>query len=93
MGFSGKDVRNIFLTQAFIIGIIGAITGLGLGYGISSLVHRVPFRVAGMTTLPIDYQVIDFVLAVVFGIVTTIIAGYLPSCKASRIDPVVIIRG
>lgn len=93
MGFSGKDVRNIFLMQALIIGVIGAITGLGLGYGISSMVHRVPFRIAGLTTLPIDYQTIDFILAVVFGIVTTIIAGYLPSRKASRIDPVVIIRG
>jgi len=93
MGFSGRDVRNIFLMQAFIIGIIGAITGLGLGFGISSMVHRVPFRIAGLTTLPIDYQTIDFILAVVFGIVTTVIAGYLPARKASRIDPVIIIRG
>jgi len=93
MGFSGKDVRNIFLMQAFIIGIIGGLTGLLLGFGISSLVHRIPFRIAGFDTLPIVYQSIDFILAVVFGIVTTILAGYLPSRKASRIDPVVIIRG
>ena len=93
MGFSGKDVRNIFMMQAFIIGIIGAVTGLGLGYGISSLVHRVPFQIAGFSTLPVEYKSIDFILAVAFGIVTTIIAGYLPSRKASRIDPVIIIRG
>ncbi len=93
MGFSGNDVKNIFLTQALIIGVIGGITGVSLGYGISALIHHVPFRIAGLTTLPITYRATDFVLALVFGVCTTIIAGYIPSRKASRIDPVIIIRG
>ncbi|MBP1639387.1 MAG: transporter, permease protein [Bacteroidetes bacterium] len=93
MGFAGKDILNIFLTQASIIGLLGGATGLILGVGISSLVNRVPFKVAGLTTLPINYHTIDFMSAIVFGILTTIIAGYLPARKASKIDPVLIIRG
>ncbi|WP_228488610.1 FtsX-like permease family protein [Prolixibacter sp. SD074] len=93
MGFSGKDVKNIFLTQAVIIGVVGSITGILFGYGISSLVNEVPFRIAGLTTLPIFYQPVDFIMATVFGTATTIFAGYLPSRKASKIDPVIIIRG
>lgn len=93
MGFSGKDILNIFLTQATIIGLLGAVSGLLLGIGISSAVNHVPFKVAGLTTLPIHYLWSDFAAAIIFGIITTIVAGYLPALKASKIDPVIIIRG
>ncbi|QGY46463.1 FtsX-like permease family protein [Maribellus comscasis] len=93
MGFSGKDILHIFLTQAAIIGVMGGITGVLLGYGISSMVNQVPFKVAGLDTLPIGFHTKDFVLSVLFGITTTLFAGYLPARKASKIDPVIIIRG
>ena len=93
MGFSGKDILRIFLTQATVIGFTGGLTGVGLGYAISSLINQVPFHIAGLSTLPISYQLQDFIAALVFGISTTLLAGYLPARKASKIDPVVIIRG
>lgn len=93
MGFNGWNITNIFLLQAFVIGIIGGVLGLGLGYLISSLINQVPFKVAGLTTLPIMYRPTDFVLAFVFGITTTLVAGFLPARKAARVDPVLIIRG
>ncbi len=93
MGFSGKDVMRIFLTQAAVIGLIGAVSGVILGYAVSSLIHQVPFKIAGLETLPMGYQAKDFIAAIVFGISITLLAGYFPSRKASRIDPVVIIRG
>jgi lipoprotein-releasing system permease protein len=40
MGFSGKDVTQIFLTEAIIIGIIGGIIGMIFGYGISRLIEN-----------------------------------------------------
>jgi lipoprotein-releasing system permease protein len=92
-GFSGGDIMAIFLTQATVIGLLGAVVGVIMGYGMSLLINLVPFSIAGLKTLPIFFQVQDFLLAVVFGILTTLIAGYLPSRKASKIDPVIIIRG
>ncbi len=93
LGFSGKDIMTIFLTQATVIGLLGALVGVIMGYGISLLINQVPFAIAGLETLPISFQAQDFLLAVVFGILTTLIAGYLPSRQASKIDPVIIIRG
>lgn len=92
-GFSGNDIMTIFLTQATVIGLLGAIVGVIMGYGLSLLITLVPFTIAGLETLPIFFRAQDFLLAAVFGILTTLIAGYLPSRKASKIDPVVIIRG
>lgn len=93
LGFSGHDIMTIFLSQATVIGLFGAIVGVIMGYGISLLINQVPFTIAGMETLPIFFTTQDFLLAVGFGIITTLIAGYLPSRKASKIDPVIIIRG
>ena len=93
MGFSGSDITVIFLSQAAIIGLIGSIVGVILGYTISSLINQIPFEIAGLSTLPIHYRYQDFILAIAFGISTTLIAGFLPARKASKIDPVAIIRG
>ena len=93
MGFAGLDIRRIFLTMSSVIGILGGIIGMILGYIVSSLVNRVPFNVAGLATLPMSYDPTDYTLSFIFGLITTFVAGYFPSRKASRVDPVNIIRG
>ena len=93
MGFAGKDVRRIFLTQGTVIGLVGGVIGMALGWLVSDIVNHVPFNVAGLATLPMTYNPKDYILAFSFGLITTFVAGYLPSRKAARIDPVTIIRG
>lgn len=93
MGFDGKDIIQIFLTQSIIIGLIGGFTGLITGFIISAIVDRIPFHIASFTTLPISYIPLDYVMALVFGLIITFIAGYLPAKKASEVDPVAILRG
>lgn len=93
MGFGGKDIVHIFLVQSVIIGLIGGLIGLLLGFAVASFVDRIPFKIASFDTLPITYLPSDYILAMVFGLVVTFVAGYLPARKASRIDPVEILRG
>ena len=93
MGFEGRDIIEIFLTQSVIIGIIGGFIGLLLGYGTAFGVDHLPFEIGGMDTLPMAYHAQDYGLAFLFGLITTFIAGYLPARNASSVDPVAIIRG
>ncbi len=93
MGFNGKDVIEIFLTQSVVIGLIGGFTGLILGNIIVRIVDRIPFEIASLDTLPVVYRPIDYAMAFGFGIIITFLAGYLPARKASKIDPVDILRG
>jgi lipoprotein-releasing system permease protein len=95
-GFSGKDVNQIFITIALSIGIFGGILGLVFGAGLSFVIDNVPFNTPALPTIktfPINYNPKFYLIGAVFSIVTTYFAGYFPSRKASKIDPVLIIRG
>lgn len=95
-GFSGKDVNRIFITIALGIGIFGGALGLLFGLGLSGVIDQIPFNTASLPTVktyPVDYNMNFYIIGAIFSLVTTYFAGYFPSRKASRIDPVVIIRG
>jgi lipoprotein-releasing system permease protein len=95
-GFSGKDVNRIFIGIALTIGIFGGILGLILGFGLSVAIDHIPFNTAALPTIktyPINYNPRFYMIGAIFSIVTTYFAGYFPSRKASKIDPVIIIRG
>lgn len=95
-GFSGRDVKNIFITIAMSIGVSGALFGLLFGFLISAGIDQIPFdtpALPSIKTYPINYSIKFYIIGAVFGVVTTFLAGWLPAQKASRVDPVVIIRG
>ena len=95
-GFSGKDVQLIFMSQAMIIGFVGGILGLLIGFGLVSLIATVPFQTEALPTVetyPINLNPLFFIIGFSFAMLSTFLAGYLPSKKAKKIDPVTIIRG
>lgn len=95
-GFSGSDVQSIFMSQALIIGVIGGGVGLIIGYVLSSIIDRIPFNTEALptiTTYPINYNPWYYLIGVVFALIATFLAGYFPSLKAKKIDPVHVITG
>ncbi len=95
-GFSGRDVQNIFLTIATSIGVLGGLLGLLLGFSLSAVIDQIPFSTASLPTIktyPVNYNPVFYVIGAIFSLVTTFLAGWFPSRKASKIDPVIIIRG
>ena len=95
-GFSGRDVKRIFLTIALSIGIFGGITGLIFGFGLSEFIDQLPFETASLPTIktyPIHYNPVFYFIGAIFSMVTTYLAGLFPAIKASKVDPVDIIRG
>lgn len=95
-GFSGQDVSRIFITIALVIGIAGGGLGLLFGNLLCHLIHSIPFNTDALPTIntyPIDFSTKYYVIAALFSVITTYFAGYFPSRKASKVDPVAIIRG
>lgn len=95
-GFNARDIRHIFMTQSLIIGLIGSALGLMLGYALSLLISSAPLDLGdalATTHFPVNFDVKFYVIGIVFGVLTTSLAGFLPSRKAGKIDPIEIIRG
>lgn len=95
-GFSGNEVKAVFITIALSIGIFGGLCGLLFGFGLSVVIDNLPFNTAAMpniTTFPVNYDIKFYIIGTLFSVITTYFAGFFPARKASKIDPVIIIRG
>lgn len=95
IGYKDKDIRTIFLTESLIIGFFGGILGLLLGFTLQEIVGSIKMNIKGfvaMEHMQFNQSPYFFAFAFVFGMVVTAVAGYIPARKASKIDPVDIIR-
>ena len=91
IGASKKDISHVFNAEAFIIGLISGLIGIGvtllLNIPISAIVEHLA-GVAGIAQLPAAGGVI----LVIISLLLTTIAGLIPSRIASRKDPVEALR-
>ena len=95
-GFAGRDVKWVFIIIALFIGLAGGLIGLILGFALSAIIDQVPFNTPALptiTTYPVNYNPAFYFIGIAFSLITTYLAGLFPARKASKVDPVVIIRG
>jgi len=95
-GFSGNDVKGIFLTISLSIGLVGGLLGLLFGFLLSMGINHIPFETAALPTVktyPVNYNPAFYIVGILFSLLTTYLAGLLPARKAGKVDPVTIIRG
>ncbi len=95
-GFSGRDVKLIFMSQAMLIGLAGGVLGLVFGHLVAVAIDHTPFETEALPTVdtfPVNFNPVFYLIGVVFALTATFFAGYLPARKAEKIDPVEIIRG
>ena len=95
-GFSGKDVKMIFIYISLTIGLSGGMAGLLFGFLFSVGIDQIPFETEALptiTTYPVNYDLIFYIIGLAFSAATTYLAGSFPASKASKVDPVAIIRG
>ena len=91
IGFKGKDVIRIFVTQALSIGLIGVVGGMLMALLMITLLKKV-YIGGDIGYFPVDYELQKFIQGVVMGLVITFFAGYIPARKAAQVDPVSIFR-
>lgn len=95
-GFARKDIVQIFLSQSLFIGFIGAMAGLLLGFALSYALSKVPWPEDEWIIIkhfPVNFDSLYYIVGLIFGLLTTGLAGLLPALKASKVDPVAILRG
>jgi len=106
LGMKNRTVLLVFLTEAAIIGLMGAFIGVGTGYGLAELVVRIfsanggfggGLRQGGQVAVGavrITPVLTPSVLlgAVAFGLMVSLVFALYPAWRASRLKPVEALR-
>jgi len=92
IGASGSTILLLFLVEAIIIGILGGTVGLVGGIGGGYMLTRSgPGAGEGPPLDPI-YTVSDLARVWLTSVMLSMVAGFLPAWKASRVTPIAALR-
>ena len=97
MGSSAKSIRQIFMLQGLVIGIVGTLCGATLGIVIAGVLDRhrlirIPADVYQLSHLPFTVVPRDVALVVLAAVVICFVATIYPSRQAARLDPAEALR-
>lgn len=98
IGSRRSDILRMFILEGFLIGIIGGIAGVVLGYGIAAILSKtgIPMPPAPGMETGFTAQILVTpwlsINAIELANVTTLIASVMPAWKASRMNVVDALR-
>lgn len=90
-GFNGRDVIQIFISEALFFGIIGTVIGIIVGI-ILIYIMKAIYIGAPVGYFPITVEPTFVALSTLLGLLLTLSAGYFPARRAANVDPVEIFR-
>ena len=85
LGAARADILRLIIVRAVVLGVIGIVAGVMLAIPSTRLLTTLLYQVT-----PGDPWVFAALAAVLFAV--TILAGYIPAVRATRVDPLVTLR-
>ena len=87
LGARGRQITALFLAEAVLLSVAGALAGLVVGYGANALIGRL------YPALPVGAPTWAVLLALVIAVGSGVVFGLMPARRAARLDPVVALAG
>jgi putative ABC transport system permease protein len=85
LGATVKDIREQYLLEASVLGVVSSIIGIVMGVLVSYLI-------GSLAGLPSAITPQSIAIGLLFGVLTTTIAGVYPANKAAKLDPIEALR-
>lgn len=105
LGYEPAGVMRIFMFQGGFIGLVGTLTGLGIGLAIAYTFESIlvwaeqtfgfrimPGDVFYVTRIPTSVELFDVLMICTFAFLTALFATVWPSRNAARIEPAEVLR-
>ena len=96
LGAADRDVKQLFFAEAGVMGLMGGILGVGMGwligravtFGTNVYLRRQDLPPAHVFSVPLWL----IVGGIVFSVVVSLVAGLYPASRAARLNPVEALR-
>lgn len=85
VGATKQDIQLIFMLESGLLGLVSGLIGVTIGAGIALLI-------SSLGDFPMAIRWTSLAIGLIFGMLTTTIAGVYPANKAARLDPVEALR-
>lgn len=96
IGAKNRDVKKLFLTEAFLIGTLGGAAGLAIGFalqGIFNFLLGLLAKTLGGVAMNIFYTPTWFILLIIsFSSIVGLMTGVWPAIRASKLNPLDALR-
>jgi putative ABC transport system permease protein len=92
IGAQNKHILFLFLIEAAIVGLVGGLIGITIGFGIGKLA-QIGAEAAGYQLLKIRFNVGLTAFNLAFAVGIGMLAGYLPAKEATKKQAVEALRG
>ena len=97
MGASNRSIRLIFLIKGWVIGAVGTLLGVLVGYALALLIQRyqfieLPDDVFLVSTVPVSISPLYFGLVALASFAICVLASIYPARQATKLHPVDVIR-
>ena len=97
VGYSSRDVLSIFLMEGAVVAVIGAALGAGLGHlvlmGMRQIKSASGLGYSKPSTFAIYERPSVYIMAFGFAVGVGLLASLVPAWRASRVEPVDVLRG
>ena len=91
LGASKQDIRNLFNSETFMIGLTAGVIGVVVSYLLSFVINAILNPLTGIAGLASLNPVAALVM-VAISVVLTLISGLIPASAAAKKDPVIALR-
>ena len=94
MGYTSKDIAFLFLIQGLMLGILGGLTGIFIGYEVCLYLQslKISSGIPGNEYMNISFSLKIYIQGFLLAFLSSIFSSYFPSRTAGKLTPIEIIR-
>lgn len=92
IGASKHNISSIFTAETFIIGLLSGVIGVGVSRLLIIPINRIIHSLTDIDRINAVLELRAAIVLIIIAVLLTIFAGFIPSKKASKQDPVIALR-
>jgi putative ABC transport system permease protein len=96
LGADEREIRFLFLAESGMIGLLGSVLGITLGWVITRIASAVAKMVMAKEGIPATelfaIPIWLILIALAIGVGVSLLAGFYPASRAAHIDPIEALR-